>query len=175
MRGTAIECRIYAEDPDNNFLPSPGRINKVRRPAGPGVRDDSGIYEGWEVPVYYDSLLAKFCVWAETREAAINRLARALDEYVIEGIKTTLPFFRAVTQNLEFRQGDFDTGFIDRYLHQKNTDDASGDQTSQALKDLAIIAAVLHNKTNTQQVSAATPQATESRWKLYGRVAQKRF
>jgi acetyl-CoA carboxylase biotin carboxylase subunit len=175
MRGAAIECRIYAEDPDNNFLPSPGRIQKLVRPAGPGVRDDSGIYEGWEVPVYYDSLLAKFCVWAETREAAINRLARALDEYTIEGIKTTLPFFRGVTQNQEFRQGDFDTGFIDRYLSQKNSEDVNEAVAPQVLQDLASIAAVLHSKAKAQQSSATTPREVESRWKLSGRVAQKRF
>ena len=135
----------------------------------------SGIYEGWEVPGYYDSLLAKFCVWAETREAAINRLARALDEYTIEGIKTTLPFFRGVTQNPEFRRGDFDTGFIDRYLSQKNSEDANEAIAPQALQDLASIAAVLHSKAQAQQIGAATPRQVESRWKLSGRVAQKRF
>ncbi len=174
MRGAAIECRIYAEDPDNHFLPSPGRINKIARPAGPGVRDDSGIYEGWEVPVYYDSLLAKFCVWAETREAAIHRLARALDEYRIEGIKTTLPFFRALTQNQEFQQGDFDTGFIDRFLNQKKSaSDRVAKETSQELKDLASIAAVLHRNAKAQPTSAATPQQTASRWKLSGRLARR--
>ncbi|MEW6127190.1 MAG: acetyl-CoA carboxylase biotin carboxylase subunit [Acidobacteriota bacterium] len=176
MRGAAIECRIYAEDPDNNFLPSPGRINKITRPSGPGVRDDSGVYEGWEVPVYYDSLLAKFCVWAETRDAAINRLERALDEYAIEGIKTTLPFFKAITQNDAFRQAEFDTGFIDCYLNQKNSDDnESLDATQTELRDLASLAAVLHTKAKAQQIKQANPQQSESRWKMSGRVAQRRF
>jgi acetyl-CoA carboxylase biotin carboxylase subunit len=115
MRGAAIECRIYAEDPSNGFLPSPGRISKLITPSGPGVRDDSGVYAGWDVPVYYDSLLAKLCVWAETREGAIDRLARALGEYTIEGIRTTLPFFRAVVASSDFRAARLDTGFIDRF------------------------------------------------------------
>jgi acetyl-CoA carboxylase biotin carboxylase subunit len=180
LRGAAIECRIYAEDPDNNFMPSPGLINKIKTPAGPGVREDSGVYEGWEVPVYYDSLLAKFCVWAETREMAVKRLARALDEYEIGGIRTTLPFFRAIVGNAEFQRGDFDTGFIDRFLNQQNEtnlnkEDSKTDATEQLLADLAAIAAVLHNQSTAKQISAATPQATESRWKASGRLAQRRF
>jgi acetyl-CoA carboxylase biotin carboxylase subunit len=102
MRGAAIECRIYAEDPHNNFMPSPGRITRLASPTGPGVRLDSGVYEGWEVGVNYDPLLAKMCVWAETRPMAISRLARALGEYVIEGIKTSLPFFRAIARDERF-------------------------------------------------------------------------
>jgi acetyl-CoA carboxylase biotin carboxylase subunit len=178
MRGAAIECRIYAEDSENNFLPSPGLITRIKTPAGPGVREDSGIYEGWEVPVYYDSLLAKFCVWAQTREMAVNRLARALDEYDIEGIRTTLPFFRSIVRNPEFKRGDFDTGFIDRFLSQQHQAPSSGEETNeteQQLIDLAAIAAVLHSKTNVPRLNAATPQAAESRWKTYGRVAQRRF
>ncbi|HXG65720.1 MAG TPA: acetyl-CoA carboxylase biotin carboxylase subunit [Blastocatellia bacterium] len=171
MRGAAIECRIYAEDPENNFLPSPGRIARIRTPSGPGVREDSGVYEGWEVPVYYDPLLAKFCVWGETRQAAINRLARALNEYAIEGIRTSLPFFRAVVRNEAFRQGDFDTGFIDRFLSNSGPDsDGAADTT---LADMALIAAALHAKANST-APAAAPQAVESRWKMYGRMAQRR-
>ncbi len=173
MRGAAIECRIYAEDPDKNFLPSPGLITGLRPAAGPGIREDSGIYEGWEVPVYYDSLLSKLSVWAETREAAINRLARALDEYAIEGIQTTLPFFRRVTRDEQFRQGDFDTGFIDRFLNREETA-AKPDDLAQEREDIAAIAAILHAKSSTPQSQAPAPQATESRWKLYGRLAQRK-
>ncbi len=178
MRGAAIECRIYAEDPDNNFLPSPGLIKKIKTPSGPGVREDSGIYEGWEVPVYYDSLLTKFCVWAQTRELAVNRLARALDEYAIEGIHTTLPLFRSIVRNQEFRRGDFDTSFIDRFLGQQSQALSLAKETSEAeqqLIDIAAIAAVLHSKTNAHQRNTETPQATESRWKTHGRLAQRRF
>jgi len=175
MCGVAIECRIYAEDPYNNFLPSPGRITKLVTPAGPGVRYDSGSYGGWEVPIYYDPLLAKLCVWAETRQAAIDRLARVLEEYTVEGINTTVPFFRAVVKNDEFRRGDFDTEFIERFL--KDGFGAHGladDEPTRRLEDVAAIAAVLHARANTRQREAATPHTTESRWKLSGRLNQRR-
>ncbi|MFL6276934.1 MAG: acetyl-CoA carboxylase biotin carboxylase subunit [Blastocatellia bacterium] len=175
MRGAAIECRIYAEDPQNNFLPSPGRITRMTTPAGPGVRYDSGSYAGWEVPIYYDPLLAKLCVWAETRAAAIARLARVLDEYTVEGIHTTLPFFRAVVNDDQFRRGDFDTGFIDRFLN--NT--ASGqmqaeDESARRLEDIAAIAAILEARSSAARIEAPGRHATESRWKLYGRLNQRR-
>jgi acetyl-CoA carboxylase biotin carboxylase subunit len=175
MRGAAIECRIYAEDPHNNFLPSPGRITRLVTPAGPGVRYDSGSYRGWDVPIYYDPLLAKLCVWAETRAAAIDRLARVLGEYTVEGIRTSLPFFRAVVRDEAFRRGDFDTGFIERFL--KDGFGAPGgdeDEGAQRLEDLAAIAAALDVRTRATQSGAAEPRAAESRWKLYGRINQRR-
>jgi acetyl-CoA carboxylase biotin carboxylase subunit len=171
MNGAAVECRIYAEDPKNGFLPSPGRITRLEIPSGPGVRYDSGSYQGWDVPIYYDPLLAKLCVWAETRELAINRLSRVLNEYTVEGIQTTLPFFRALVTNAAFRRGDFDTGFIDRFWNNgrlANTDDESG----TALADIAVIASILHT-TASKEPEAASPAQTESRWKLYGRLAQR--
>ncbi|MEK6303679.1 MAG: acetyl-CoA carboxylase biotin carboxylase subunit [Acidobacteriota bacterium] len=175
MRGAAIECRIYAEDPDNGFLPSPGLITRLVEPAGPGVRYDSGSYQGWEVPIFYDSLLAKLCVWAETREAAVNRLTRVLDEYTIEGINTTLPFFRAVARDPEFRRGEFDTGFIDRFLspeaRAKRSNDGPADPT---LADLAAIAAVLHSKASARGAASSQGRSDESRWKLEARLAQRR-
>jgi acetyl-CoA carboxylase biotin carboxylase subunit len=171
MRGAAIECRIYAEDPDNNFLPSPGRITKLVTPVGPGTRYDSGSYQGWEVPIYYDPLLAKLCVWAETREMAIARLARVLDEYAVEGIRTTIPFFRAIVRDEEFRRGEMDTGFIERFLARQSTaKEAQEDDPTFA--DIAAIAAILHAKAGSAQPDA--PAHTESRWKLYGRLAQRR-
>ena len=174
MRGAAIECRIYAEDSENNFLPSPGRITKLVTPAGPGVRYDSGSYQGWEVPIYYDPLLAKLCVWAETRESAINRLTRVLNEYSVEGIRTTLPFFRAVVQSEEFRGGEFDTGFIDRFWSSRLNSVASCDgQEEETLADIAIIASILHMRAGGIR-RETSPVATESRWKLYGRVAQRK-
>ena len=174
MRGAAIECRIYAENPDNGFLPSPGRITGLVTPAGPGVRYDSGSYEGWEVPIYYDPLLAKLCVWAETREAAINRLARVLDEYSVEGVSTTIPFFRAIVRDEEFRRGDFDTGFIDRFLSNRSSAPAADEGRDLMLADVAAIAAVLHAKASAARPEADTPRQSESRWKLYGRLAQRK-
>src|SRR5205085_9777781 len=108
-RGHAIECRVYAEDPDDNFMPSPGRITTLRLPQGPAVRDDGGVYAGAEVSIYYDPLFSKLAVWGRTRAEAIDRLRRALDEYAVGGIKTTLPFFRAVVRDAEFIQGRLDT------------------------------------------------------------------
>ena len=174
MRGAAIECRIYAEDSENNFLPSPGRITKLVTPAGPGVRYDSGSYQGWEVPIYYDPLLAKLCVWAETREGAINRLTRVLNEYSVEGIRTTVPFFRAVVQSEEFRRGEFDTGFIDRFWSSRlNSPEPCDGQEEETLADIAGIASILHTRASGTRPETS-PVATESRWKLYGRVAQRK-
>ncbi|HWO00267.1 MAG TPA: acetyl-CoA carboxylase biotin carboxylase subunit [Blastocatellia bacterium] len=174
MRGAAIECRIYAEDPDNGFLPSPGRITKLVEPAGPGVRYDSGSYQGWEVPIFYDPLLAKLCVWAETREAAVNRLARVLDEYSIEGISTTVPFFRAIAQDADFKRGEFDTGFIDRFLSVDSQAQRSNDDVEVKLRDLAAIAAVVHAKSSSVEPDSAPARSSESRWKLEARIAQRR-
>jgi acetyl-CoA carboxylase biotin carboxylase subunit len=96
MRGAAIECRIYAEDPTNNFFPSPGLITRLQAPSGPGTRLDSGVYEGWQVPLDYDPLLSKIAVWAADRTEAVARMRRALGEYEIQGIRTNIPFFRRV-------------------------------------------------------------------------------
>ncbi len=112
-KGSAIECRICAEDPENNFLPSTGLIELLREPSGPGVRVESGIYEGYEVPIHYDPLISKLLVWAPTRDQAIARMRRALDEYDVEGIKTTIPFHKAVMESEPFKSGEFDTSFVD--------------------------------------------------------------
>src|SRR5215467_7416790 len=106
-QGHAIECRIYAEDPDNGFLPSPGRILELRAPGGPGIRDDSGAQAGFEVPIYYDAMISKLIAWAEDRPAAIARMRRALGEYAVSGIKTTLPFFAWLLAQPEFIAGRF--------------------------------------------------------------------
>ncbi|HET9531465.1 MAG TPA: acetyl-CoA carboxylase biotin carboxylase subunit, partial [Blastocatellia bacterium] len=143
-------------------------------PSGPGIRYDGGSYEGWEVPIYYDPLLAKLCVWAETREAAIKRLARALDEYTVEGIRTTLPFFRAVVHNPQFQSGDFDTGFIDDFLSRSSeATRPAGEDGDTPIRDISAIAAVLHAKAIAARQSPQAPQASESRWKLYSRVRQR--
>src|SRR5579863_1946709 len=116
MRGAALECRIYAEDPANNFFPSPGRIVQLSEPAGPGVRLDSGIYPGWTVPLDYDPMLAKLIVWAGTREQAIERMLRALGEYYVGGIKTNIALFRLVLNDPAFRAGHLHTGYLDDLL-----------------------------------------------------------
>jgi len=116
--GHAIECRVYAEDPDTGFMPSPGRITYLRPPAGPGVRDDSGVVTGSEIPVFYDSLISKVATWGADRSAALARMARAMAEYEIRGVRTTIPFFRWILQDPDFRAGQFDTTFVDRLLER---------------------------------------------------------
>jgi acetyl-CoA carboxylase biotin carboxylase subunit len=113
-RGWAIEFRITAEDPYRDFLPCPGRIELLRPAGGPGIRDDSGVSSGAEVSPHYDPLIAKLIVWGEDRAACLSRAARALREYRVEGISTTLPFFRRVLQDPRFRAGDIDVGYVDR-------------------------------------------------------------
>ncbi len=113
FKGHAIECRITAEDPYNNFLPTAGRITSITEPTGPGVRLESGVYAGWEVTPWYDSLIAKLIVWGETRAEAILRMRRALEEFRVGGIHTSIPFHEQMMDNTRFQGGHFDTGFLD--------------------------------------------------------------
>jgi acetyl-CoA carboxylase, biotin carboxylase subunit len=118
--GHAIECRIYAEDPDNGFLPSPGRIHALRVPSGPGIRDDNGVAAGLDVPIYYDPMISKLIAWAEDRPAAIARMRRALGEYVVAGIRTTVPFFAWLLAEPDFLAGRFHTTSLDEMLRSRN-------------------------------------------------------
>lgn len=119
INGHAIECRINAEDPDRNFLPAPGEINGLITPGGFGVRVDSHVYSGYKIPPYYDSLISKLMCWAPTREQARRRMYRALKEYVITGVKTTLPFYQELIEDEVFISGKFDTGFMNTYKQNK--------------------------------------------------------
>ncbi len=120
LSGHAIECRINAEDPDRNFLPAPGEINGYITPGGFGVRVDSHVYSGYKIPPYYDSLISKVMTWAPTREEARRRMYRALKEYVITGVKTTLPFYQELIEDEVFISGKFDTGFMNTYKQNKD-------------------------------------------------------
>jgi acetyl-CoA carboxylase biotin carboxylase subunit len=111
----AIECRINAEDPYNGFRPSPGRITTLHVPGGHGVRIDSHIYAGYVIPPYYDSLIAKIITIARTREEAINTMERALSEFVVEGVKTTIPFHQQLMQDKDFRKGNYTTKFMENF------------------------------------------------------------
>ena len=137
IRGHAIECRIYAEDPDNNYFPSPGKITLLLAPSGPGIRRDSGMYEGWTVPMDYDPLLAKLIGYGTDRDQAIGRLTRALDEYFVGGIKTNISLFRRILSDPDFRAAKMDTGFLDRLLKQKLADA----ETDPKAIEVAVIAA----------------------------------
>ncbi len=119
LYGHAIECRINAEDPDRNFLPAPGEINGYITPGGFGVRVDSHVYSGYKIPPYYDSLISKVMAWGPTREEARRRMYRALKEYVITGVKTTLPFYQELIEDEVFIGGNFDTGFMNTYKQNK--------------------------------------------------------
>jgi acetyl-CoA carboxylase, biotin carboxylase subunit len=171
--GHAIECRIYAEDPDRNFLPSPGRIVQLRPPSGPGVRDDGGVVAGFEVPIFYDPLISKLSVWAEDRQSAIARLRRALDEYVVTGIRTTLPFFRWWAAQPDFIEGRFHTTSLDDVLAAR-----SGQSFVEPAPDVAEIAAIavaLQSALSPGVVAASGRRAAPvdlqaSRWKTQARV-----
>ena len=119
LRGHAIECRINAEDPSNSFMPSPGLINSFHMPGGNGIRVDTHIYSGYFVPQYYDSMIAKLIVHAPTRQEAISRMKGALNECVVEGVKTTIPFLKSILSNPEFVKGEIHTGFIDQLMKEK--------------------------------------------------------
>jgi acetyl-CoA carboxylase biotin carboxylase subunit len=168
QRGHAIECRVYAEDPDAGFLPSPGRIVALRVPGGPGIRDDSGVEEGDEVPSYYDPLVSKLVAWGEDRAAAIARMRRAVREYQVLGIKTTLPFFERVLRHPDFVAGAVDTSFVER-LGPDARDEAERPWS------IAVAAAAVHayrqrRGRRTVPGAAAVPSA----WRQEGRVEAQR-
>ncbi|MFN0112585.1 MAG: acetyl-CoA carboxylase biotin carboxylase subunit [Blastocatellia bacterium] len=169
--GSAIECRVYAEDPDKNFLPSPGKITRLRTPSGPGVRDDSGVYEGWEVPLFYDPMISKLAAWGATREEATDRMRRALGEYHVGGIRTTIPFFLSVLDDEDFQRGETDTGYIARFLERQAA--KAGFEHNDELEIAAAIAASFSfaQQTRAQQNGSSTTQsAPVSKWKAAGRV-----
>ena len=171
--GHAIECRVYAEDPENNFLPSPGRIDFLRVPAGPGIRDDGGVTEGDEVSIYYDPMISKLAAWGRTRREAIDRLRRALDEYAVGGIKTTLPFFRQVIRDEEFIEGRLDTGFITRFNERRAQPGHTARNEPEALieRDIAIIAAALSfRRAQSESYGREIPKA-DSKWRMAGRAS----
>lgn len=117
INGVALECRINAEDPEKNFMPSPGELKTYVVPGGPGVRIDSGVYPGYFIPPYYDSMVAKLIIWEEDRKKALSRMERALNEFIVEGVKTTIPFHLQILNNAYFRKGEYHTNFIHRRLN----------------------------------------------------------
>jgi len=165
-RGHAIECRVYAEDPDNNFLPSPGRIVALRTPAGPGIRDDGAAEAGLDVPIYYDPMISKLVAWGDDRAHAVARMQRALDEYIISGIRTTLPFFRWLLAQEAFRSGAFHTAYLDQVLAERHGRPFAA--PDERLEDVAAMAAAI------QALWAAggsgTTGSRSSRWKAEARA-----
>jgi acetyl-CoA carboxylase biotin carboxylase subunit len=162
--GHAIECRIYAEDPTRNFAPSPGLIRYINLPQGPGVRNENGVYSGYTVPVYYDPMLSKLVCHAATREDAIRRMLRALEEYRVEGIETTIPFYSYVMDHPDFASANFDTGYIDRLLPELNLErEQKGPEIDAAIAAAAIL--LLEESEKVQ-----LPEARESGWRRAART-----
>lgn len=158
--GHAIECRIYAEDPANNFLPSTGTLQRHRIPAGPGIRVDAGIEEGQDVSIHYDPMISKLCAFAKDREKAIERMLRALDEYEISGVRTTIPFCSYTLNHEKFREGKYDTHFVPNYFTPEKISDFTD------IKLAAIVSSVLRLR-NQQHKSNSKPSGTaveESVW-----------
>ena len=170
-RAHAIECRIYAEDPDMGFLPSPGLVRALSTPGGPGIRDDSGVATGFEIPVFYDSMIAKLVAWGDTRPDAIHRLSRALDEYRIVGVKTTLPFFRWLIRQPAFEEGRFDTTFLDRVLAER-AGVPFAEPTPDDEIDAAIVAAVATWRR--KSVVETTVAASNDAWRRAARTENLR-
>lgn len=161
INGHSLELRVCAEDPLNNFLPDTGRLEMYQPPKGPGVRVDDGYEQGMDIPIFYDPMIAKLVVHAATREEAIARLVRAIDEYYIQGIQTTLSFGRWAVQHEAFRSGHFDTKFIEKYFKPEYLT-AGGDEEEAVA---ALLGAVVWEKHRKPQQAAATA-ATNANWKL---------
>src|SRR5262249_25587966 len=173
-RGHAMEVRLYAEDPENNFFPSPAKILAMHAPNGPGIRCDEGVYEGWTVPNDYDPLLSKLIAWGNSREEAIARLRRALNEYAITGIKTNVGLFRRILSEPEFQRAEIHTKWLDEILHTPPSGNVSAAQDSaDDAIDAAAIAAVVWQATRNGGDSTAnnTPDPS-SRWRQEGRRQQ---
>lgn len=176
-QGHAIECRVYAEDPENNFFPSPGTISFLQVPAGPGIREDSGVRVNTEVSIHYDPMISKLAAWGSSRSEAIDRLRRALDEYQVGGIKTNLAFFREIVRDEEFVAGRLDTGFIARFNERRKAVrrivSTEAREVEIVRRDVALIASAIHYEKLRKKASAYRQPTgeTENRWKISGRTA----
>jgi acetyl-CoA carboxylase biotin carboxylase subunit len=163
----AIECRIYAEDPDAGFMPAPGRVRALSVPGGPGIRDDRGVAAGFEIPMFYDSMISKLVVWGATRADAIRRLGRALDEYRVVGVKTTVPFFQWLVREPDFAKANFDTTYLDRVLAERKgrpfVEPTEEDQLD------AVVAAAIAAWTRSHGAAAAAP-AEGSAWRRAAKI-----
>ena len=163
LRGHAIECRIYAEDPDNNFFPSPGLITRLVQPGGPGIREDCAVFAGWTVPLDYDPMLSKLVAFAPTREMAIDRMLRALEEYVIGGIKTNIALFRRILTDTDFRAARIDTGYLERLLSFR-----ASEVGETVPEEIVAVAAALFAASLKGEAGVVGSASEESRWAVTG-------
>jgi acetyl-CoA carboxylase, biotin carboxylase subunit len=175
-RGHAMEVRLYAEDPDNNFFPSPGKILSRHVPSGPGIRLDDGVYSGWTVPNDYDPLLSKLIAWGNSREETIARLRRALEEYAITGIKTNAGLFLRILEEPDFLRGEIHTKWLDELLRRSRSSASptNENQPGDAVSDAAAIAAAIWHASQSDKHSSPSVTSPDqpSRWKLEGRREQ---
>ncbi len=174
-RGHSIECRIYAEDPENKFMPSPGHIPFLREPSGPGVRVDSGVYSGVSVPVHYDPMIAKLTVWGEDRAHAIGRMRRALKEYVVAGIVTNIAFHEEVLTHPDFLDGSYDTGFVPDLMEVRDTPEPEHGGVAEIAAVLAAHRRDEELVANGDSAASGLQQAANgTRWKTLTRYEQRR-
>ena len=169
--GHAVECRIYAEDPDERFMPSPGRITQLRQPSGPGIRDDSGVAAGWSVPIEYDALISKLSAWAPDRASAIARMRRALGEYIVAGIRTTVPFFEWLLAQPEFLEARVHTAYVDEVLAARGGKRFADPDPD--VQEIAAIAAALESVMSLSagaSAPAGEPQVPAGQWKAQARA-----
>jgi acetyl-CoA carboxylase biotin carboxylase subunit len=171
QRGHSIEVRICAEDPADNFRPCPGPVTSLRQPGGPWVRIDSCLYPGYEVPVYYDPMLAKLVVWGRDRAAAIERMKRALREFTLTGIRTNIPFYVQVMRHGPFVEGDYDTGYVERHLGKDLKLDV-GHHVEEAIIAAVIASHCAEQETLSRGGSAADASSKVSPWALAGRLSR---
>jgi len=173
LRGHAIECRIYAEDPDNNFFPSPGKIVDCGVPTGPGIRLDAGIYAGWTVPNEYDPMLGKLIAWGGDREEALARMGRALQEYYASGIKTNVSLFRRILASGDFQKGAIYTRWLDDFLSAAPAPESLKEKEESQAEQAAAIAAFLWHTTHAADANVSEANTIpESRWKTESRREQ---
>jgi acetyl-CoA carboxylase biotin carboxylase subunit len=173
-RGASIECRIYAEDPDSGFLPSPGTITAVSSPSGPGVRDDSSAYPGAVVSSFYDPLISKLSVWGANRDIALARMRRALDEYRIAGVRTNIAFHQRLMKNAEFAAGRYDTGFLAEHEKDLILRPVESDHTNELAVALAIAAASREASSPQHAGGSHTPSHELSPWIMHQRARMQR-
>jgi acetyl-CoA carboxylase biotin carboxylase subunit len=164
-RGASIECRIYAEDPACNFMPSPGTVRTLVVPGGPGVRDDSGIYEGFTIPTEYDPLISKLVVWGGDRPRALARMVRALQEYRLTGIRTNIRYLERIVRHPDFAKGEYDTHFIPRHQEELLRPEGDGPDVP-TLAAAAVLAWLADNK---RAAAQPAPQESASAWQRSGR------
>lgn len=166
QRGHAIECRICAEDTENNFMPSPGIIKQLTEPNGIGVRIDSYVYEGYEIPIYYDPMIGKLIVWATTRQYAIERMRRVLYEYKITGLKTNLSYLKRIMHTPDFVKGEYNTLFIEKNSRML----LRGNGNNEEIENIAMIASYIDYLMNLEENKS--PQLSDarpiSRWREFG-------